>query len=455
MIVRSRRLSCSAIASSLLALSLVSANAAAQPSTPPQPDTTTTDTSIPSALTLDEALKIFHSRGYDLLVADAQVYGAEADVASAGIIPNPAITGIYGRIIDPGYSTTDCASCSKNAYTVGVSDNGAIFDSLSDKRGLRLSVARKALQVAKLGRADAQRTLDLQVKQAYIGYAAAVAGLAFAKEVAVSAAKVLDFNKARFPGKIDEGALARIETAKLESDRQLDLAASGVKLARVSLAYLLGVRGKVPEFGVAGEPLKYSVPGALASASEDSLLKLAYDHRPDYIATKISKERAEDSLTLAKRLRFPDIQISAQYTQLGTGQNAVQPPTLSFGLTFTLPAFYQYQGEIKKAHADIYLQSVSIKKLEATVATDVSGSWETYVTQKKLVERMETELLARARKARDITEAQFNEGKALLTDMLDAQRTFIATNQEYLQDLTNYWTAIFALEQAVGMDLRK
>jgi cobalt-zinc-cadmium efflux system outer membrane protein len=42
-----------------------------------------------------------------------------------------------------------------------------------------------------------------------------------------------------------------------------------------------------------------------------------------------------------------------------------------------------------------------------------------------------------------------------LIDFLDAQRTFIATNLEYLQDLTNYWTAVFALEQAVGVELRK
>ncbi|MGZ5969950.1 MAG: TolC family protein, partial [Polyangiales bacterium] len=113
------------------------------------------------------------------------------------------------------------------------------------------------------------------------------------------------------------------------------------------------------------------------------------------------------------------------------------------------------QGEIKKAQSDIYLGTVTVKKLEAKVASEVSAAFETYATQKKVVERMEGELLGRAKKARDITEAQFNEGKALLTDMLDAQRTYIATNLEYVDDLATYWNAIFALEQAVGMDLRK
>jgi outer membrane protein TolC len=39
--------------------------------------------------------------------------------------------------------------------------------------------------------------------------------------------------------------------------------------------------------------------------------------------------------------------------------------------------------------------------------------------------------------------------------MLDATRTFIATQSEYLQDLTNYWNAVYQLEQAVGMELRQ
>ncbi|MGZ3423525.1 MAG: TolC family protein [Polyangiales bacterium] len=405
----------------------------------------TNDVSIPASLSLEKSLELFHTHGYDLLIADAAVYSAEADVSTAGAIANPSVTGIYGRIIDPKYSTGDCATCSKNSYTFGLGDNGALFDTLSDKRGLRLSVARKALQVVKLGRQDLQRQLDLQVKQAYVAFAAATFALDFAKEVQASAQKTLEVNKARFPGKIDEGALARIETAKLESDRQVDLAQSNVKIARVGLSYLLGVRGKIPTFGVAGKPLEFTVPSGLGSTSEEALLQKALAHRPDLAAGKVEKERAEDSLSLAKRLRFPDVQLMVQYNQIGTGQNAVQPPTVSFGVTVTLPTFYQHQGEIKKAQSDIYLGTVTVKKLEAKVASEVSAAFETYATQKKVVERMEGELLGRAKKARDITEAQFNEGKALLTDMLDAQRTYIATNLEYVDDLATYWNAIFAL----------
>ena len=137
---------------------------------------------VPSALTLDDALKLFHARGYDLLIADAAVFAAEADVASAGAIPNPVIGGTFGKVVDSSYSTTNCGGCSKEVFAGGLSDNGAIVDSLSNKRGLRLAVARRALTVAKLSRSDVQRKLDTQVKQAYMTYATAVSTVRFARE---------------------------------------------------------------------------------------------------------------------------------------------------------------------------------------------------------------------------------------------------------------------------------
>ena len=437
-------------AQAVLAIALI-----ASPIASAHADGQAAEADVPKKLSLDKALEIFHARGYDLLVAEAAVLSAEGDESIAGAVPNPSFTGSVGSLLNYDPKACPDNTCSRYSFGVGVSDNGAVFDSLSGKRGLRLKVARKALAAAKMNKVDAQRVLDLQVKQQYLLLAYTQAALKFSKEVQVSAEKNLDFNKARSPGKIDEGMLARIETQKLESDRAVENAQLAVKQARVSLAFLLGVRTTVPELEAEGDPLKYAEPKPLTTASEDSLLKEAFTHRPDLLATGFLKERAEAAIASAKRLRFPEVALFAQYNQTGSGQSAVQPPTITIGLTITLPTFYQYQGEIKKASADLTVQSVTEKKLQGQILSDVTNAYDTYLTNKKLVELMEKSLLDRAKKARDITEAQFAEGKALLTDYLDAQRTFIATNVEYLQDLQNYWTAVFQLEQAVGMDLRK
>jgi len=441
----------------LAASSLVTEQARAEGPPPPNPAPPPAVV-IPKQLSLDAALGIFRAQGLDLLIAEANVKSAEADVVISGWVPNPSINGGIGKVFNYDSNPADqtCKGCSSVPWTVGISDGGAIADSLSGKRGLRLDVAKRALQAAKMTKADATRVLEFQVKQAYVGVAYARAYLDFAKDVQAAATRSLELNKLRYPKVIDEGTLARVETAKLESDQGVDTALQQLRNAQLGLAFLLGARSTVPNYEVDTSMMKASiVPGALAGATEDNLVKLAMEHRPDIAVVNLLKERAEAQIALARRLKFPDFILSLQYSQTGTGQNAIQPPTLMFGVTIPLPLFYSYQGEIKKGEAELALQSIQATKVLATIDAEVGTAYATWITARKLVERMETALLASAKKARDITEIQFNAGSAPLMDFLDAQRIYIATNVEYLQNLSNYWTAIYQLEQAVGMELRK
>jgi cobalt-zinc-cadmium efflux system outer membrane protein len=223
----------------------------------------------------------------------------------------------------------------------------------------------------------------------------------------------------------------------------------------VQLAFLLGVRGPVPDFKVEQDLPKFHVPPKLASPSADALISEAMEHRPDLRAIGFQRDRALAGVALAKRLRFPDIALNVQYQQqAGFNETAVQPPTVSFGLSGTLPLFYFQRGEIERASADYRTQIVQHAKVEAQLVADVEGAFNAFVSTRKLVERMEGRLLERSRRARDLVSLQYQKGAASLLEYLDAQRTYIANNVEYLQDLANYWTAVYQLEAAVGMDLR-
>ena len=93
-------------------------------------------------------------------------------------------------------------------------------------------------------------------------------------------------------------------------------------------------------------------------------------------------------------------------------------------------------------------------KIEAQVGSDVATAFATFQATRSRVERMEGRLLDRARRARDLVEFQYKKGAASLLELLDAERTFIATNVEYRQNLADYWTAVFQVEQATGTELR-
>jgi cobalt-zinc-cadmium efflux system outer membrane protein len=112
------------------------------------------------------------------------------------------------------------------------------------------------------------------------------------------------------------------------------------------------------------------------------------------------------------------------------------------------------QGEVRQAEAQYDTSSLQQAKATTLVVSDVSSGYAAYDGSRKLVQRMEAGgLLSSAKTARDITRLQYEKGAASLTDLLDAQRAYIATNLEYFQDLAAYWTAVFQLEEAVGVEL--
>jgi cobalt-zinc-cadmium efflux system outer membrane protein len=89
------------------------------------------------------------------------------------------------------------------------------------------------------------------------------------------------------------------------------------------------------------------------------------------------------------------------------------------------------------------------------VMSDVGAAFANFTSTRELIERMQSRLLERAKRARDLVELQFQRGAASMLELLDAQRTYIAANVEFLNDLANYWTAVFQLEQAVNLELRR
>jgi outer membrane protein TolC len=357
------------------------------------------------------------------------------------------------------------AVCSPWVNTLGLSDSAALEDTLLGKRYLRLKVARNALAAAKMSRADAERTLTFQVKSAYLQVAQAVLAQKFAKDVAATQTTTLKKFQDRYKhGAVNEGDLQRIEVQKLEADQALSAAEQALRQARVGLAFLLGVRGAVPDYEVDTKVLDYAVPAALREASEESLLRAAVDHRPDLIGLGYQLQQNEAQVALSKRLRFPDITLSVIYGWGGFGgfstNGPIQGQELTVGLSFPIPVFYSQSGEIQLAEAQYDASSLQRAKTTAQVATDVENALAAFTTSRALVERMEGPrregggLLGSAKGAFEIVALQYEKGAASLTYYLDALRTYIATKNEYFCDHTSYWTAVFQFEAAVAKDLR-
>lgn len=407
---------------------------------------------IPTKLTLDAALLLARSRGIDLLLADAAVANAGADGRIATAITNPQLS--VARGVTRTYDASQCAGCSDVAWTMGLSDQGALLDTVIGKRALRGRVASSALAAARFSRADAERTLILAVKQQYLACTLAQRSLVNARTIRESTAETLRLVEVRYhAGAVSEADVARAETAKLESDQNVQQAEQTLGQARAALAFLLGARSLTPEFTVGDEFLRAATPDALAHATPDDILRDALAHRPDLKAERAQVERASAGLAAARRQRIPDVSVTLQYSREGSGQSAIQPPTTAIGIGFNLPLFYQGGGEVAKARADLRTQELQVTRSEAQVALDVASAFAAFFGARDRVSRMETRLLDRTQRARDLVKIQYEHGAASLLELLDAQRMVVTANQEYVQSLNDYWIAVFQLEAAAATEM--
>jgi cobalt-zinc-cadmium efflux system outer membrane protein len=421
-------------------LAIVSAPAAAAPELPP-------------VLTVAEALRLFRARSLDLMLAEAQVAAARGDESTARAVANPLLSGSVGKSF--GYDASACPGCSALGFGIGLSDQGAIFDAAEGKRGLRIDVARAALAAAQRSRDDAERTLRLALEQAVVDAALARAQLEFAGETLQFARRTQQLDEARLSaGAISEAELARAEVAALEAAQAVDVAEQAERAARAQLVALLGIAGPLPEFRIdpslLGEALTLTAPDATA----DELYAEAVATRPDLRALEAQEARARSALDLARRQRLPDVTLGATYAQEGTGTGAITPPTVTASVSLPLPVFYQQQGEIARAEAELRAQHLQRERALTQLAAEVPTARSSVIVTRRLVDRMQGRLLARAQRARDLVRVQYEKGAASLLELLDAQRTFAQTHAEYLQDLHDLWLAHFKLLAAVGREPR-
>jgi outer membrane protein, heavy metal efflux system len=235
----------------------------------------------------------------------------------------------------------------------------------------------------------------------------------------------------------------------------------------VALAFLLGVRGEIPEYDVDTHVLDYHLPSGLTDATEIGLLRSAFSHRPDLSAAGYNVYSAEAALALVKRQKFPDVTVGVNYAWGGFGgistNGPVGPQTLTFSLSAPIPVFYNLAGETRQAEAAVDANHLQHAMTTKQVVSDVDTAYAAFSATQHLVNRMERgepeakvrPILQSAKVALDITRLQWERGAASLTDFLLAWQTYIATKVEYYGDLTNYWTAVYQLEEAVGTELHQ
>jgi cobalt-zinc-cadmium efflux system outer membrane protein len=387
-----------------------------------------------SQLSLREAEQLFIARNRDLKIARDAVEAAIADSLSAAAYPNPNLSLDVNSI------------GAKEVRGIRRADTVLRLEQLFErggKRGLRVDAAGFAREAAERDLADVVRAQHLELHSAYYNLQHAQQKQAISRDTVALLGKTLEAAQLRLKaGDIASSELARIHVDALRVQNDDTAAQAERRKAQLALAFILGIDAYANSI-IAVDP--WPEPQSLPQAPS---LEELVGRRPDLRAAQARVAAAEKRRDLARALRTRDVIVGAQYERFPPEPNTNN----SVGIGVTIPLFtnYLFEGEIRRAEAELQAARDNLDKVHAQVLTEVGKSRSELDSALERVRRFQDVLLKQAQKAADAGEFAYRQGAVSVVELLDARRTFYATRLEAAAAQAEYAQALSAWRAALA-----
>lgn len=404
------------------------------------------------ALSIDEVLSIFYQRNLDLIAAQYNIDQSFAQSVIAAAIPNPTLSIQIGELASNLNRGSSAAGCNPNT---NVSCGAAEYYSFSQlievagKRGLRIQSSGFAAQAAESDFRDAVRIFSNMVRDAYYQLLLMQKNLWLAQEIADHYQVITKANSLRLKsGDISESEFLRVKMEALRSQSELDNAQTAVEQAQAGLAVILRWPDKSLQFEAKEEWPEVKNIGQ--SLPKETLINKALQQRPDLLADKLRADQADKELELARRLKYPDVTVSAGYSR-DPGNTVLN--TGFVGFSVPLPLFYQYKGEADKAAVNLNQSRLTAEQTELGIRNDVISALAAWNSADKIVQRFRDGLLDDARTVRDSSELAYSKGATSVLDFIEAQRSYKSVMRDYYAAEINRANAYYDLEKSLGVEV--
>jgi cobalt-zinc-cadmium efflux system outer membrane protein len=396
--------------------------------------------SSPAAkLTVDQAVAEAIQNHPALMAERANIGIADARIVTARLRPNPEVStaGDHLDLLGTGFNETNGGGPSELSLRTDFPiERGG-------KRERRIDVAEKSKSVVELALLDAVRVLTLDVRNTYVDALLARENLALARLNLESLNRIVAINAARVKaGDIPEVDLIRSRVAALQYANAVRRAELAVQEAATRLKTVLGRSSVSPAPEVSGDLGRE--PAALAL---DELRAAALDSRPDLRAMRLDQERAAAELRLQLAQAKPDFTVGAEYRRQ---QVNAQSNSLGVFVSAPLQIFNRNQGEIARARQEQRQGGLRLRALELAVAGEVESAYNRFLAAQGLLQAIRGQLMEGATDVRKITDYSYQRGEATLLQLLDAQRTFNDTMQDYNEARAEYARSLYLLDGVCG-----
>ena len=361
---------------------------------------------------------------------------AESDIVTAKLRPNPALNNQSLQLTAPKYYPPNTQwSDGKNRQVWWQVTKPFQLPAL---RKYKIETAEKNVSFNQKLYSETERGLFQQVASKWVDVWTTKKQLDILRLAKNNTDSLVTINKLRLKNQvITQTDLSRTELLANQYAVQIKSAEQNYKNELVNLKFLLGVQGEVKIDTT--DTFNFAFPSSM-----DSLLLQALANRADIQTLKSSIDVANSNIKLQKALAWPNPELGAIYNP----QNTI--PYVGFYGTIQIPIFSRNQGEIKKSYLLKQQSEQGLATTQAQIQTEITNAYNTYLTQKLNLQNFGS-LLTQSETILSSVKFSYLRGGTTIIDYLEAQRSWLDTQQEYYTTLQSYRQSYIQLLYASGL----
>ncbi len=240
--------------------------------------------------------------------------------------------------------------------------------------------------------------------------------------------------------------LANAELRLDEAKNDLDQTDWTLHKARYSLFYAMGLPVEDQKYSI-----QFSDTLQAKNIEISQIFTLAVQEKqPDFQSVAHQLKATDFYLKEAKSNILPDIRLNLYKQNYGTGYNFN-----GFEVGLRIPIWYplDQKGKINTALARQNEIEWKQQEIKLDMKRQIEFAWHNYAVSRSIINRYNETLKDKAQQLQDLTLRAYQLGEIDLLVLLNAQQTYLASEQRYLQALRDYYLQLAALEKYLEEDL--
>lgn len=386
--------------------------------------------------TLQKALQTARTNNPILKTEQLNVGIAQTDIITAKLRPNPILNNQSLQLMQPSQFpvNTDWS----NGQTRQVWWQLTKPFQIAGQRKYKIDVASKNVSFAEKNYSETERNLFANVAAKWLEVWTAQKQLDIISIAKNNIDSLVLTNQIRYKNQvITQTDLFRTELLSKQYDIQYKTVLQEVINKQKELSFLLGIQDNV-NIDTADNFL-FTIPSGI-----DSLLAQALNTRSDIQTVKSLIDVSNSNIKLQKSLAFPQPELGFIYNP----QNTI--PYFGIFATIDLPIFNRNQGEIKKSYILKEQAEQQLFTIQNQLQTEITTAYASYQLHKQNVENFKS-ILSQSQTILDNVKYAYLKGGTTIIDFLEAQRSWLETQQQYYDALQQYRQSYVQLLYVTGL----